>query len=112
MHLDLSKWQTPLSLSMKTKALPVGSLAFAAVCFILIDVEALGSTLIFSDDFTAVNPVWQFALTDTQNNATAISASYGKIENGSLQLKANVGAGWNYLYSWATLNLVPPSITK
>ena len=94
--------------SMKAKFFRLSSFSFTAL-FGLFNAGVHAATLVFSDDFSTANPAWQFGLTDTQNNATAISASYGKIESGLLQLKANVGPGWDYLFSWAVLNQALPA---
>src|ERR1017187_3885023 len=64
--------------------------------------------LIYSDNFSTTNALWSFALNCTQSNATAIAASYAKIENGMLQLKANVDCGWDYVEALAILNLSLP----
>ncbi len=61
--------------------------------------------LIYQDDFSSSNAVWRFKLLTTHDNPTAIAASYGKIEGGVLMLKANVGCGWDYLNSVASLQL-------
>jgi hypothetical protein len=66
-------------------------------------------TLVYEDDFSVSNSVWQFGLTQTESNSTAIAASYGNIVGGTLNLKANVDCGWDYLNSWALLNIPLPS---
>ncbi len=84
--------------------------AVFALCFILsLTRNAAAQQLIYSDDFSSTNALWTFAFDETQNNSTAIAASYAKIQDGTLQLKANVGCGWDYLWSIATLNLCLPS---
>ena len=65
--------------------------------------------ILFQDDFSVSNSLWRFTLLDTHDNQTAIDASYGKIEGGVLTLKANVGCGWDYLSSVASLQLALPT---
>ena len=67
------------------------------------------SPVFYHDDFGTSNSVWKFTLIQTGGNQTAMDSSYGKIEDGLLKLKANVGCGWDYLGSFATLNMpLPP----
>jgi len=89
--------------TMKTKhAL---SLAFC----LLLPCWTNAQILIFSDDFSISNSVWHFALTGTEGNSTAVAASYGTIQGGTLNLKANVGCGYDYLSSWAVLSTALPA---
>ena len=55
------------------------------------------------------NAVWKCGLFQTQSNQTAIDASYSKIESGQLQMKANVGCGWDFLNAVAMLDMALPS---
>ena len=75
--------------------------------------QAIGQTpngtLIYQDDFSVSNAVWQFGFRDTRGNSTAVATSYGKIEAGCLQLKSNVGCGWDYLVSIASLQKPLPN---
>jgi hypothetical protein len=66
-------------------------------------------TLVYQDDFSVSNAVWQFGLNNTDSDPTAIAASYGMIQGGYLQLKANVDCGWDYLNSIALLNMRLPA---
>jgi hypothetical protein len=65
--------------------------------------------ILYQDDFSTSNSLWRFNLVETRGNQTAIDASYGKIEGGVLALKANVGCGWDYLGSIASLQLPLPT---
>jgi formylglycine-generating enzyme required for sulfatase activity len=74
------------------------------------DAQALNyGPLLYQDDFSVSNSLWRFTLVDTRGNQAAIDASYGKIEGGVLALKANVGCGWDYLGSIASLQLPLPT---
>jgi hypothetical protein len=66
-------------------------------------------TLVYQDDFSVSNSVWQSQILGTQDNSTAIAASYVTIGGGLLQLKANVGCGWNYVDSIASLQVPLPN---
>ena len=65
--------------------------------------------LVYQDDFSVSNSAWNFTLAETQNNPSAIAASYGNISGGTLNLKANVDCGWDYLWSCASLGVKLPS---
>jgi len=65
--------------------------------------------LIYQDDFSSSNSAWTCYLTDTHGNQSAIDASYGRIEGGVLTLKANVGCGWDYVCSAASLQVPLPA---
>ena len=66
-------------------------------------------TLVYQDDFSVSNSVWRSAILRTQNDPTAIAASYVTIGGGLLQLKANVGCGWDYVDSVASLQVPLPN---
>ncbi len=88
---------------MKTK-----NIFLLVACFMLV-YQGRAQRLIFSDDFSSSNSVWHFNLNGTHDNSTAIAASCGIIANGMLQLKANVGCGWDYLGSRAVLGMPLPA---
>jgi hypothetical protein len=81
-----------------------------------------GETLIYSDDFTTANPRWRLTvdmgyvgLSTPQGNLTqpmidtALANSYANISGGTVNLKANVAAGWDWGVADAHLNLrLPP----
>lgn len=66
-------------------------------------------SLVYEDDFSVNNPLWEFKLRNTLDNPTAIDSSYGKVEDGVLKLKANVSCGWDYVQSIATLKKPLPN---
>ncbi len=65
--------------------------------------------ILYQDDFSTSNSLWRFDIVETLGNQAAIDASYGKIEDGILALKANVGCGSDYLGSIASLQLPLPT---
>lgn len=91
---------------MKARFLTL-AICCSSLCFARAQPAALGP-LLFEDDFSTSNSVWRFNLVDTQENPSAISASYGHISDGVMHLKANVGCGWDYVASFASLQLRLP----
>ena len=66
------------------------------------------NTLFYYDDFSTIRSEWNLGLAETLGNTSAINASYARIDEGLLSLKANVGSGWDYLFANAALDLLLP----
>jgi len=80
-----------------------------SLTLITLCVPGQAATVVFQDDFSSQRSEWNLSLQQTQNNPTAIAASYAVISGGYLSLKANVGTGWNFLLANAALDFVLPS---
>ncbi|HOA62627.1 MAG: hypothetical protein KA191_17135 [Verrucomicrobia bacterium] len=95
------------SLGLSTAVLTI--VAMTLCCSPRANAQTPYGRLVYQDDFSVSNTAWTFKLVDTRDNPSAIAASYGKVSGGVLALKANVGCGWDYLGSYATLQLPLPT---
>ncbi len=95
------------SLGLSTAVLTI--VAMTLCCSPRANAQTPYGRLVYQDVFSVSNTAWTFKLVDTRDNPSAIAASYGKVSGGVLALKANVGCGWDYLGSYATLQLPLPT---
>jgi hypothetical protein len=97
---------------MRLGTFSVGYLTLFVICCLCPEVfgQASYGRLVYADDFSTSNAVWKFKLIYTQENQAAMDASFGKIDGGVLTVKANVDCGWDYLGSFASLQMpLPPN---
>ena len=89
----------------------IGIAAIAAmdICLTQSLAQTPNGPLVYQEDFSVTNSVWNYTMVETHNNSSAIAASYGNISGGTLNLKANVDCGWDYLWSSALLGTRLPN---